>query len=170
VKYVKPAIRDIYIARLGTEGWSKPHLIHADNWVINACPDNGPSVDAKGDELAVAWWTQAGGKSRVNVSFSKNAGDNFGPAIRVDHGAPDGQVTVSLLAHNRAAVAGWLEDGKVWTRRVGQDGSLGTPVALGSSPRHSRLPRWITVENDVIAPWTQLINGEHSVRVTRIRP
>ncbi len=37
----RATVRDIYITRLQGGQWTKPHTVHADNWVINACPDNG---------------------------------------------------------------------------------------------------------------------------------
>jgi hypothetical protein len=154
VDVTKPTVRDIQITRLQGGKWTPSHRVHADNWVINGCPDNGPAVDANGDEVAVAWWTRSDKQPKVQLAFSSDAGDTFGPAIRVDLSAAEGQVTVALIPGRHAAIVGWLEDGKVWARWVGADGKMGLPLALGPSTRHSRLPRWIAAEREVLAVWT----------------
>jgi len=100
----RATVRDIYITRLQGDDWTEPHVVHADNWVINGCPDNGPSVDANGKNVAVAWWTRSGDQPKVQVAFSKDAGDTFGPLIRVDSGNGEGQVTVILRADGNAIV------------------------------------------------------------------
>lgn len=165
----RPTIRDIYIARLESRSWTRPHAVHTDNWVVNACPDNGPAVDAAGDKLAVAWWTRSSGSPKVQVAFSRDAGDTFGQAFRIDAGKAEGQVTVALLSGGDAAVVGWLEAGRTWARLVSASGVSGQPVELGASPRHSRLPRWIAEDGEVFAVWTSQIDGVRRVSVSRIK-
>jgi len=168
VRNDRPTVRDIYIARLDGGRWTKPHLVHADNWVINACPDNGPAVDAEGERVAVAWWTRSGDSPKVQVAFSNDAGETFGPALRVDQGKAEGQVTLALLPGGDAAVAGWLEDGRTWARFVSSAGALGPPIELGASPRHSRLPKWIAGRSRIFAVWTSLTSGVRQVKVSEI--
>jgi hypothetical protein len=88
--------------------------VHADNWVFNGGPDNGPAVDAVDDHVAVAWWTAAGGGAHVSVAFSKDAGDSFGPAIRIDRSRGEGQVTVAIVDQGHGAIVGWLEGRETW--------------------------------------------------------
>ncbi len=161
-------VRDIHLVRLEHGQWTAPRRVHADNWVINACPDNGPAVDTRDEQLVVAWWTAAHNKPRVSVAFSSDAGDHFTPAIPVDAGAPNGQVTVALMRDGRSAVVGWLEKGQTWARWVTADGTLGTPVALGASPTRSRLPRWLAQADGVLATWTADEKGAHTVRVSQL--
>jgi hypothetical protein len=73
----RPTVRDIYITRLERDHWTKPHAVYPDNWVINACPDNGPSVDADENSVVVSWWTHSGDRPKVQVAFSNDAGDTF---------------------------------------------------------------------------------------------
>jgi hypothetical protein len=144
-------------------------MVHADNWVINACPDNGPSVDAITGDVAVAWWTRANDDPQVRVAFSSDSGDTFGRTIRVDSGKGEGQVTVALLRGGKAAIVGWLEEGQTWARYVTADGALAPPVPLGPSPRHSRLPRWVLEgDHSVIAVWTAKPEDAPEVRVARL--
>ena len=35
-------VRDIYVTRFAEGRWSAPAIVHADGWMINACPINGP--------------------------------------------------------------------------------------------------------------------------------
>lgn len=165
----QPTVRDIYITRLQNGQWTKPHRVHADDWVINACPDNGPAVDGNGNDVAVAWWTAAGDQPRVQVEFSADSGDTFGKPIRVDVHHGEGQVTVALLHGGKAAVVGWLEDGQAWARYVRASGEVSSPVAFGPAPFHSRLPHWIANGDDsVTAVWTRKDREETRVSVDRI--
>jgi hypothetical protein len=165
-------VRDITVTRLEDGAWTKPHLVHADGWVVNACPDNGPAIDAIGNRLAVAWWTAPEDEARVSVAFSPDAGDTFGPSILVDGAQPDGQVTVALIEGGSAAIVGWLEGGKTWARWVGDDGELGRPLTLGAAAHHSRLPRWIARDDGrVLATWTEENEaGVRRVRMALLRP
>jgi len=142
--------------------------VHSDKWVINACPDNGPAVEAAGNNVAVAWWTRANDAPQVLISFSGDAGDTFGPAIRVDAGKGEGQVTLALLRDGRTAVVGWLEEGQTWGRFVSAAGTTGPAVALGQSPRHSRLPKWIADGERVIGVWTAKFNDLTEVRLSQL--
>jgi len=168
VRHDLPTIRDIYITRLESGRWTTPHLVHQDNWVINGCPDNGPAVDAAADDVVVAWWTRSGGPPKVQVAFSRTAGDTFGSAKRIDQGKAEGQVTVALLPGGDAAVAGWLEDGRTWARFVSVSGDMGPPIQLGVAPRHSRLPRWIADQKGLAAAWTTQNLGVRRIKVSRI--
>lgn len=164
----RATIRDIYIMRFQGGMWSEPHLVHQDNWLINACPDNGPAVDADGSNAAVAWWTRSENTPKALVAFSEDSGDTFGPAIRLDQGKAEGQVTVALLPGGKAAVVGWLEDSHAWARYVSSSGIMGPSVVLGISPRHSRLPRWLADGKGVTAAWTSEVEGHRQVQVSRL--
>jgi len=169
VRSDRPTVRDIYLTRLDANGWTKPHVVHNDNWVINACPDNGPAVDAIANHLVVAWWTRPNDDPKVQVAFSKDSGDTFGQAIRVDSGKGEGQVTLALLQDGKAAIVGFLEEGQTWARYVTAAGSMSKAVSLGASPRHSRLPKWIADGNrSVVAVWTTKQAELPRVNVARI--
>jgi len=165
----RPTVRDIYISRLEGDRWTKPRPVHADNWVINACPDNGPSVDANGNRVVVAWWTASGDQPKVQVAFSGDSGDTFTQPLRIDAGKGEGQVTVILLPDGRSAIVGWLEEGMTWAKFVRDAGETSSAVSLGPAPRHSRLARWIANgDNSVTAVWTRKDNDEPNIAVSRI--
>ena len=50
-------VRDIYIVRQVNGSWTSPRPVFADNWQINGCPVNGPSVAADGSRVVVAWFS-----------------------------------------------------------------------------------------------------------------
>jgi len=165
----RPTVRDIYVSRLERDRWTKPRLVHADNWTINACPDNGPSIDAHGNNVVVAWWTAPADQPKVQIAFSRDSGDSFSEPLRVDSTRGEGQVTAVLLPDGKSAIVGWLEDGMTWAKLVRDTGETSAPVSLGSAPRHSRLPRWVVNrDNSVTAIWTRKDNGKSSVAISRI--
>jgi hypothetical protein len=96
--------RDIQAARLENGVWTTPVTVHADGWRIDACPVNGPAVAARGDEVAVAWFT-APDQPRVRVAFSADGGRTFGPPLEVASGKVVGRVDVVLLQDGRAVVS-----------------------------------------------------------------
>ena len=165
----RPTVRDIYIVRQQAGVWQKPHLVHKDNWIINACPDNGPSVDASANHVAVAWWTVSDNQPKVQLAFSSDSGDSFGSAFRIDSGHGEGQVTVALLPDGRSAIVGWLENGETWARYVTDSGAISRPVVLGSSRHHSRLPHWlVNGDGSVTAAWTSMKDGSPHLEMARI--
>jgi hypothetical protein len=162
------SVRDIQLTRYETGRWSAPRRVHADDWVIAACPDNGPALDAIGSDVAVAWWTGAGDVPRVSVAFSGDSGDTLGPALRVSEAAATGQVTVAVVDAGRAAIVGWLEGGQARARWVARDGRRGEAIDLGKAPLRARLPRWIRDGASILALWTNSEGDARAVRLTRL--
>jgi hypothetical protein len=104
----KQDIRDIAVIRFENGQWSKSKVIHADNWNINACPTNAAAISAKGDQLAVAWYTGAQDMPRVEVAFSADGGATFGKTVTVSTGHAFGYASVAL-AEDGSAVVSWLQ-------------------------------------------------------------
>ncbi|MGI9107792.1 MAG: sialidase family protein [Pyrinomonadaceae bacterium] len=153
-------VRDIYTVNRQGGSWSAPRPVHTDNWEINGCPVNGPSVAADGQRVAVAWFTGAGEASRVKAAFSGDAGATFGPPSVVDDGEAAGRVDVLLLPDNSALVcwmSGTADGGAIKVRRVRPDGALG-PVAVVSEidiGRASGFPRMARLGDEVHFAWTE---------------
>jgi hypothetical protein len=153
-------IRDIAVSRYEKGSWTASRLVHRDNWMIAACPVNGPSISAQNNSVAVAWFTGANEQSRVNVAFSRNAGDSFGAPIRVDDGNPAGRVDVHYLGDNSALVS-WIERNdnraEVRVRRVYANGRRSDAVAVAtSSPeRASGFPHIAVRGREVVLAWTE---------------
>jgi hypothetical protein len=154
-------IRDIGILRRVNGKWTEPALVHTDDWHIEGCPVNGPSVVANGDNVAVAWFTGARDTARVNVAFSQDAGATFGAPTRVDDGNPAGRIDVEFDASGRALVT-WLErvgdsGAEVRIKVVARDGAISPAMVVASSAaaRASGFPRMVRSGGEIIFAWTQ---------------
>ncbi|HXG56368.1 MAG TPA: sialidase family protein, partial [Vicinamibacterales bacterium] len=90
-------VRDIYVSRLEKGKWTTGVPVHKDDWRINACPVNGPSLSARGRDVAIAWFTAKGDQPKSFAAFSTDAGRTFGPPIRLDDDASLGRVDAELL-------------------------------------------------------------------------
>jgi hypothetical protein len=171
-------IRDIYAMRREGATWTTPVVVHNDNWKIPGCPVNGPAIAARGDTIAVAWFTAADDTARVKLAYSTDAGTTFSAPLRIDGGLPIGRVDVQLGDSARAIVA-WLERtdsaaAELRLRAVMPNGALSAPVTLArtSGARGSGFPRMTLQryndEQALIAAWT--ITGDSSrVHVARVR-
>ena len=154
-------IRDIAIVRRVNGKWTEPTRVHADDWHIEGCPVNGPSVVADGDNVAVAWFTGARDTAKVNIAFSKDAGATFSAPVRVDDGQPAGRVDVEFDGDGRAMVT-WLErvgqeGAEVRLRAIAPDGVRGDVMVVANSAaaRSSGFPRVVRSGDELIFAWTQ---------------
>ena len=140
-------IRDIFVTRRIGQKWIAGVPVNNDNWKIAACPVNGPALAARGNRVALAWFTAAGDSARVKVAFSDDGGAKFTAPIRVDGGTPAGRVDVALLPDGGALVT-WVEriggdTAAVRARRIARDGRPGAPttIASNSAARASGFPK-----------------------------
>ncbi|HEX2190731.1 MAG TPA: sialidase family protein, partial [Longimicrobiaceae bacterium] len=153
-------IRDVYVVRQVDGRWTEPAPVHADGWKIPACPVNGPQAAARGERVAVAWFTGARDTARVRVAFSADAGATWSAPVRVDDGDPAGRVDVELLEGGDALVS-WIERtgadaAEVRVRRVAPGGGRSAPVtvAASSGERASGFPRMALAGDTVVFAWT----------------
>ena len=167
-------IRDIGVIRWSDSGWTKGTVIHSDGWKIDACPVNGPAIAAAGEDVAVAWFTNAHDTARVYMARSENGGATFGRPVRIDDGKPVGRVDVELDDEG-AAVVSWMEftageQADVRARLVSGDGrrSASMVVARSSGARASGFPQMIAAGTDLIVAWTEA-GTPTRVRVARAR-
>jgi hypothetical protein len=161
-------IRDIYVSRFdaSTGKWSEPAAVHNDNWMMPACPVNGPSLSASGRRVAIAWFTMQQDQGHAFVAFSDDAGRTFGKPVRIDDELSLGRVDVELLADG-SAVASWIEYSTANNsttnnttsfriRRIDRSGTLSPPItvtAIGSG-RTSGYPRMARAGNELLFAWT----------------
>lgn len=153
-------VRDIHFVTRQQGSWSTSRAVHPDNWEINGCPVNGPSVAAEGRRVAIAWYTGARDTPRVKAAFSSDAGATFGKPIEVDDGETLGRVDVLLLPDGSALVcwlSGTAQGGAIKVRRVQPDGSLGPPAVIAKTDisRSSGFPRMARLGEEVYFAWTE---------------
>lgn len=164
-------IRDIYVTRRVRGAWTEPKVVFADGWEINACPVNGPSIDAAGQRVALAWYTGAKDVPRVKVAFSSDAGATFSTPVTVDEGKPAGRVAAVLLKDGSALVS-WIErtggdTASVRVRRVTEKGAgPAVTVAASTAARASGFPRMALSGDSAYFAWT-VPGRPSSVRVAR---
>jgi hypothetical protein len=172
-------VRDILLARFTGGGWAHAR-VHADDWVIAACPVNGPALAAQEDRVFVAWYTEADGQPSLRLAASADAGARFGPALRVSEGpALLGRVDLALFAD--ALWLSWLEEDagemRLALARVAIDALLDGRLALDRHVvaqlprgRGSGFPRMASDGDTLRIVWTQAENGEPRIRGARVLP
>ena len=166
-------VRDISVVRQVDGVWTAPVPLHADNWVINACPVNGPAISARGDTVAAVWFTNARDTARVQAVFSVDAGATWSAPVRIDGGAPMGRVDIELLDGGSALVT-WIErsgekSSEVRARLVSMDGGAEPPLTIDApgSGRATGFPRMTQHGDGVALAWT--VPGAPSrIRVARL--
>jgi hypothetical protein len=170
-------IRDIHAARWdrAVDEWVELGPVHRDGWEIGGCPVNGPAVASNGDQTAVAWFTAAGDRPVVNIATGGAEGGDFGPAVRVDQGAPVGRVDVRFGPDGDPRVL-WMEsrsDGRaeLLVARVRGDGSVDEPIAVAGldAARGTGFPRFVFLEGgDMVVAWTDLDGDVRRLRAVRV--
>ena len=152
-------VRDILAARYVDGKWSAPVAVHADGWRIEACPVNGPAVAARGDSVAVAWFT-APDQSRVRLAFSDDGGRTFAAPVEVAAGRVAGRVDVVLLEDGRAVVS-WLAESNTGAAIRAQPFTVHGPagpaidVATSDVARSSGFPQMLAVDGGLLFAWTE---------------
>jgi len=125
-------IRDTMSARKIGDTWDKPSRVNAEDWKINGCPVNGPTVNARNNEAAVVWFTAKDDKPLVENSFSTDSGETFGAAHLLDSpkdgSHPVGHLTAALLPDGNQLVV-WIRqaaDGaQLVAQEISRDGTTG---------------------------------------------
>ena len=157
-------IRDIYISRFINGKWEDPTTVHDDNWEIAACPVNGPSIDAKEESVAVAWFTGANDQTKVKLAFSNDEGLTFDLPILIDNGNPLGRVDVEFI-EDGSVIVSWMERNmedrsKAYFKgkKVSDSGKVlqEFEIAMMESSRRSGFPQISSYNNSIIAAWTDL--------------
>ncbi|HEX6164222.1 MAG TPA: sialidase family protein [Vicinamibacterales bacterium] len=157
-------IRDNYVARLVNGKWSTPQAVFNDNWKIAACPVNGPALSAKGNLVAMSWFTAKNDQPQALAAFSTDAGKTFSKPIRIDDAGTLGRVDLELLPDG-AALATWIEfanqKAQFMARRIDRNGNRSTPVTVAglAGSRASGYPRAAIANGEVVFAWTEAAAG-----------
>ena len=161
-------VRDIAIARSADSGrtFGAPVRVSADDWKIDACPDDGPALAIDGGgAIYVAWPTLLQGASPHMAIFetvSRDGGATFSPRTRVD-------ASETGASHPRIAVSGSGARSIVWDeiaaegRRVMYRGAgAAVPLAEGGSASY---PAIAAAGDGFVVAWTEQAAGRSVVRV-----
>ena len=151
--------RDIVVRRMADDDWQSAVPIGADNWIIEACPINGPAVAADGDTVAVAWFSAADNEPFVRMARSMDSGQSFGAAIEIDAGGSFGHVDI-VLTDAGDAIVSWLRsdaDGvAIMIRRITAEGMVGdsqtvTHIDIG---RPADFPQMVRAGPQLVFAWS----------------
>ena len=163
-------IRDIYYSSLIDKQWQDPKPLYHDNWEINGCPVNGPAIASDGPNVAIAWFTGAGGVMNVNLAVSNNGGTSFSDAILVAGPEALGRVDLEMVDNTIYLTYMSNEDNRTEIRLSQFDyaGTLLTTRALASisSDRGTGFPRSAIWNNSLVVTWTDVDKDEVSVSQT----
>jgi hypothetical protein len=150
-------IRDIAVLRFENAKWSASKILNADKWEISACPVNAASAAAKDNRVAVAWYTEADDKPRVQLVFSSDAGTTFTKPLVLNTGDTLGYASTALNSDGGAFVS-WLEEGeksaRVMVRLVSPAGVAGPVAQVAEGSRTSLgYPKIVRAGNETWIAW-----------------
>lgn len=152
-------IRDIYVTRHVDGRWQPGAPLHDDNWQIAGCPVNGPAIASRGPAVVAAWFSVAGESPSVQVRFSSDSAETFGPAVALATNGALGHVDTVLL-DDGSAVVSWLQAdtggrGNLVLRRVRPGGDMGPALRVaGNTPARS-VPQLALAGGDLVLVWTE---------------
>ncbi len=151
-------IRDIYISRVENGRWLPGTLLHADNWTIPGCPVNGPSIVAKGEQVAVAWFTAANDLPKVKVVRSADSGVSFTDPVDIASGGINGYVGLAALEQGGLAVS-WVAkdesgDNVLRLRAVSESGEPGPVQDVATIHQLRVFPQLAFVDDHLWLAWT----------------
>ena len=152
-------VRDIVVRRLTADGWQAPIPLAPDNWVLEACPINGPAIAARDDQVAVAWFSASDNRPLVRVVRSNDGGHTFGDAMNLDSSGSYGHVDIAALPNGETAVS-WLRseaDGlELVLRLIDGDGEFGEPVTVATIDTAGPLdfPQMVFDGTRLVFAWT----------------
>ena len=152
-------VRDIVVQRLSEDGWQAPIPLAPDNWVLEACPINGPAIAARDDQVAVAWFSAADNRPLVRVVRSNDGGRTFGDAMDLDSSGSFGHVDIAALPNGETAVS-WLRseaDGLALVLRlIDGAGETGDPITVATIDTAGPLdfPQMVFDGTRLVFAWT----------------
>jgi len=102
-------IRDIAIRSYLNNAWSDVTTLNNDNWQIDACPINGPSIASKDNILAVSWYDGSDNSGKILSKVSYDYGQSFEELVLVDATDVYGHTDVVITDNNKIFVT-WLSN------------------------------------------------------------
>lgn len=143
--------------------WLEPRIVHVESSPKDAV--GGLEAAALRRDVAVAWYSEAGGQPHLSVAFSADAGGTFGPPVEAD--APEGTrsprspVAVELDDQGGALLLWLASNGPGETTlnlaRVTRDGKRGAELTLARGPSAWRwgVPKIVRAGEGVAVAWTE---------------
>ena len=170
-------IRDIQVTRYDGKAWTAPVRVHADQWVMPACPVNGPAIAARGREAWVAWYTGAGAAPSARLARSGDGGESFGGLREVAAGEAQ-QGRVDLAADASGVWMSWMQESggaqTLWLARFSaalDAEHFRVKVAdVAGRGRGTGFPRLQLRDGQAWLAWTEVVDGQPRLRGARVEP
>jgi hypothetical protein len=166
-------VRDIAVAHSADGGrtFGQPVRASADNWKIDACPDDGPAMALDGAGiLHIVWPTliHEGNRDRMAIFHASSAdgGATFSPRERIDDGRGAGASHPRLaVGHDNSVAIVWDQAGEGSRRVLAR--VLGTDAIfhIGDDTRASSYPSITATPSGFVVAWTEQdrTTGSHIV-------
>lgn len=167
-------IRDIYVTRRVNKQWTEPRSVADDGWVMPGCPVNGPAVAAAMQDVAIAWYTAADGRPRVQFARSSNAGDSFDLPIEIAGSESLGRLDAVMLADGRVVVSHIAEAAdraEVRLEVITVDGDRATHIVGSTKPlRAAGVPRMALRDDQTLfIVWREIRENDAVLRLWEAR-
>lgn len=155
------------------DSFSNVSLVSDDNWQINACPHNGPSLSKSNSELHALWFT-GGEKPGVYYSNAKGDAQNFSSRQKLT----DFGKHLYVASNTLSAIAMWEEpfqdEENSYTRiKMSQitTGNLISSEYLSPLKVEAAMPYLLELNNgSILAMWTQYGNNGNHLHYKRLLP
>lgn len=174
-------VRDIVVAssRDGGETFAGPVKAADDRWVLHACPDSGPSLQARAGKVAVAWFSEGNKRSGIRYVVSSDHGKSFSSPGIASQGVEDanhpsiamngeGQAVLAFQGRDSHAKQGWGPFA-VFVARADAAGNLSPPEPIPGG-EGSSYPTAISPGLDRVAiAWTKGHDADANILLARTR-
>lgn len=164
-------IRDIYFTRGIGNDWTIPKPIYEDGWEISGCPVNGPRVDARGNNVAITWYS--GADQKVKTIYSTDNGDSFSEPLVVNDKETLGRLDICFISEDEYVVSyleSQNENANVLLKkfRMGSVASESYEIGETSSARASGFPRLAADKRHLYVSYTYVDSTSQRVVVKSV--
>jgi hypothetical protein len=168
-------IRDIFTTVSSDNGktWSSPKLASRDNWILDGCPHQAPTLASTPTSLYLAWMTGVSGNAEIYMVESKDGGRTFGERLHVSAGVNGARNPRLVAFGDRVGVVfeGEIEDGKqseptVVFREL-ERGRMSPPRPIPLATESGGHPEIVADDRGLLIGWTRSSSGSSSIHLGR---
>ena len=134
---------------------------------------NGPVIQAQGPQLAVAWFSAGNEQPKVQVAWSKDAGETMSAPVQVAGGGLHGHVGAAMLPSGDMAVT-WLANAggtaELHVRRVSPSGEAGPDqvIAEATGVAAFSVPQVLQLGENLLLAWTDASRQDSLVKTALV--
>ena len=174
-------VRDIVVAvsRDAGQTFSTPVKAGDDQWVLNACPDVGPSLAIHGKRLVAAWMSEGKGGPGIRFSYSDDGGRSFSEPELISRGVVDAthpeltagpdELLLTFQGREGRADSGWGRF-RPYVVRIDKNANASQPQAAGIPQASSSYPTVASAGvGKAVLAWTENNQENNRVLLQRLR-